>query len=112
MRQIWKWAGILGLMVSAGVAQAADMGSILGGGLGGAVGAAVGANMGGQQGAIIGGAIGGAAGAAVGSSYDRRRYEPRPVVVPAAYPVYPYAYRADNGRHLGWYKNRHRHGRW
>lgn len=86
------------LAVSATTAKAGmDGEAILGGAIGGGAGAAVGSAVGGRNGAIIGGAVGGAAGAAVATS-DRRRE----VVV-----VHDDD-RHDNGRHLGYYKNKHK----
>lgn len=89
------------LVVSAATAKAGvDGEAVLGGALGGGAGAAVGSAIGGRNGAIIGGAVGGAAGVAVATS-DRRR---EVVVVHEDE-------RHDNGRHLGQYKNKHKHGR-
>jgi outer membrane lipoprotein SlyB len=89
------------LAVSATTAKAVDSDAIIGGAIGGGAGAAVGSAVGGRNGAIIGGAIGGGAGAAVATSGRRDR----DVVVVRE------RERHDNGRHLGHYKNKHKHGR-
>ena len=97
------------LVVSAATAKAGmDGEAILGGALGGGAGAAVGSAMGGRDGAIIGGAVGGAAGAAMATS-DRRRETVR-VRKEVVYVQDDYDHH-DNGRHLGHYKNKHKHDR-
>lgn len=96
------------LVVSATTAKAMDGDAILGGALGGGAGAAIGSAMGGRDGAIIGGAVGGAAGVAVATS-DRKR-ETVSVRKEVIYVQDDHDHR-DNGRHLGQYKNKHKHGR-
>jgi len=95
------------LVVAATTAKAMDSDAILGGALGGGAGAAIGSAMGGRDGAIIGGAVGGAAGVAVTTS-DRRRETVR---VRKEVVYVDDHDRHDNGRHLGHYKNKHKHGR-
>jgi len=95
------------LAVSATTAKAMDSDAILGGALGGGAGAAIGSAVGGRDGAIIGSAVGGAAGVAVATS-DRRRENVR-VRKEVVY-LHDDDDHHDNGRHLGHYKNKHRHG--
>lgn len=95
------------LVVSATTAKAMDSDAILGGALGGGAGAAIGSAVGGRDGAIIGSAVGGAAGAAVATS-DRRRES---VMVRKEVIYVDDHDHHDNGRHLGHYKNKHKHGR-
>jgi outer membrane lipoprotein SlyB len=95
------------LVVSATTAKAMDGDAILGGALGGGAGAAIGSAVGGRDGAIIGGAVGGAVGVAVATS-DRKRETVR--VRKEVIYVNDHD-RHDNGRHLGHYKNKNKHGR-
>jgi outer membrane lipoprotein SlyB len=99
---------VLGILLSAisvpAFAGSIDGNAVLGGALGGAAGAAVGSAVGGRDGAIIGAGVGGAAGAAITTS-DRRTERVREREV-----VYVDDDHHDNGRHLGHYKHKHRHG--
>jgi len=96
------------LVVSATTAKAMDSDAILGGALGGGAGAAIGSAMGGRDGAMIGSAVGGAAGVAMATS-DRRRANVR-VRKEIIYVQDDHDHH-DNGRHLGHYKDKHKHGR-
>ena len=86
------------------MAAGVDGDAVIGGALGGAAGAAIGSAVGGRDGAIIGGGIGGATGAAVLTSGKKtERVREREVVY-----VHDDDHH-DNGRHLGHYKQKHKH---